>query len=91
MGLKHPPQLCNQLSHVTLPLCAESCVSPGWSEAVLAGKCATAGAPPGGGGDAGSRRGEGLPGSRGPGRQRPRVGAGPRRLGRHVAPGVTQR
>lgn len=45
MGLKHPPKLCNQLSHVILPLRAESWMSPDWGqEAVRAGPCVTAGA-----------------------------------------------
>lgn len=55
MGLKHPTQLCNQLSHVTppLPRPAQSWLSPGWGEeAVLPGKCAAAGALRGGGADA---------------------------------------
>lgn len=57
MGMKHPPALCNQLSPVTLPLLAESWLSPdGGQEAVRACRPGRACRGPAGTGRDGSSR-----------------------------------
>lgn len=83
MGLKHPPKLCNQLSHVTLPLRAESWMSPDWGqEAVRAGQCVTAGSLLGV---------EEMPPRSSSSADLVAAGWGRGCFGKHVAPSLTQR